>query len=487
MSESIKQKSLVGVGWSAIERFSVQGVNFLIQLVLARLLTPTDYGVVGMLAIFMQVAQTFIDSGFANALIQKKDCTQKDYSTVFYFNLGISSIIYILFFFVSPFVANFYRTEILTDVMRVLSLTLVINALSIVQKTILIKKVDFKTQSAVSLLSAFISGTTGIIMAYRGYGVWALCGQQIVNSICQFVFLQIFVRWRPSLAFSKESFNTLFFFGSKLLLSRLIHTIYKNLYTIVIGRTFSAESLGQYNRAEQFADFPSSNIGEIITRVAYPILSKIQDENDRLIIVYRTTIRYASLIIFPLMIGLLVLAKPLILLLLTEKWEGIIILLQILCLDFMLSHISTLNLNILYVKGRSDLALKLEIIKKTIAIIILVLSIPFGVIGMCWGKVVYGVIATVLNTTFTKRLVGLSFFTQCKDFMPYMFMAAGMGIVVFLTTLLNIPNILQLIIGFLAGVSVYLLLLYIFDRTTLKEVITMAKENVILPLKNKTR
>lgn len=487
MSESIKKASFAGVGWSAIERFSVQGVSFLIQLVLARLLTPSDYGVVGMLAIFMQVAQTFIDSGFANALIQRKECTQKDYSTVFYFNLIISILIYVLFFFTAPLVAKFYRMEILTDVMRVLSITLVINALSIVQKTILIKRVDFKTQSAVSLLSAFISGSVGVFMAYKGYGVWALCGQQIANSVCQFFFLQIFVRWKPARVFSKESFRSLFLFGSKLLLSRLIHTIYRNLYTIVIGRTFSAASLGQYNRAEQFGDFPSSNIGEIITRVAFPILSKIQDENERLINVYRATIRYASILIFPLMFGLLALARPLILLLLTDKWEDVVMLLQILCFGYMLSHVSTLNLNILYVKGRSDLALKLEVIKKTIAIAILFGSIPFGLVGMCIGRVLNSVIATLLNTFYTKKLIGLTFFTQCKDFMPYFIMSALMGGGVYLITVVGFSYLVQLILGFIVGVVLYMLCLYLFDRSTLKDVFVLVKENVIRPLKNRKK
>ncbi len=483
MSESIKKQSTVGVGWSAVERFSVQGVNFIIQLVLARLLTPSDYGVVGMLAIFMQVAQTFIDSGFANALIQRKDCTQKDYSTVFYFNIVISFLIYILFFLTAPFVAHFYRTELLTAVMRVLSLILVINALSIVQKTILIKNVNFKTQSVISLLSAFISGGVGIVMAYKGFGVWALCGQQLTNSVCQFIFLQLFVKWRPSLVFSKASFDSLFFFGSKLLLSRLIHTVYNNLYSIVIGRKFSTISLGVYNRAYQFAEFPSSNIGEIITRVAFPVLSKIQDDNERLINVYRTTIRYASLVIFPLMFGLLALAKPFILLLLTDRWESAILLLRIMCFDFMFSHISTLNLNILYVKGRSDLALKLEIVKKIIAIALLISSIPFGLIGMCIGRVLYSIIATILNTYYTKKLIGLSFFTQCKDFIPYFILSSIMSVGVFLITLLGLPNIIQLALGFVVGAVIYSLCLYLFDRSTLQNVLELVKDNALQPIK----
>ena len=283
MSDSIRNITTNGIGWSAVERFSSQGISFLIQIVLARLLTPSDYGIIGMIAVFLQVSQVFVDSGFANALIQKKECTEEDYSTVFFYNLSVSLIIYILLFVLSPFVANFYNIEIITCVLRVLSLIVIINALIIVQKTILTKKVDFKSQSKTTILSSSISGFIGVFAAYMGYGVLALVIQQLLNGLFQVLALFLIVRWTPRWnLISKESFNHVLNFGSKLLLASLISVLYKNLYTILIGKLFSAKDLGNYSRAESFAIFPSSNIGQIISRVSYPVLSRIQD-NDKLL------------------------------------------------------------------------------------------------------------------------------------------------------------------------------------------------------------
>ena len=266
MSDTIKNQAVKGIAWSAAERFSVQGVTFLVQLVLARLLSPADYGIIGLLVVFIQVAQVFIDSGFANALIQKQKCTTEDYCTVFYYNVLISLAIYVIFFFTAPFVASFYHDELLTKVMRVVSIVIIINSLSIVQKTQLVKNVDFRSQTIVSLLSVIISGTCGIIMAYHDYGVWALCAQQILNSICMLIGYCICVRWIPRLIFSRASFDSLFKFGSRLLIASLISTIYKNLYTLVIGKAYNTAELGNYSRAEQFAMFPSNNLGNIILR-----------------------------------------------------------------------------------------------------------------------------------------------------------------------------------------------------------------------------
>ena len=475
MSSTLKKKAFKGVVWSAIESISVKSITFLIQIVLARLLVPNDYGIIGMLAIFMQIGQVFVDSGFANALIQKKNCTEADYTTVFYYNLGIAFALYLLFFIISPYVATFYKMPLLTNVMRVLSIVLIINALSIVHRTKLIKSINFKSQSIIAFLGALLSGIIGISMAYYGFGVWSLVWQQITNSIFVFLLLVYFTRWKPSFQFSNESFKHLFKFGSRLLGASLLNQIYRNLYTIVIGKKFSAESLGYYTRAEQFAIFPSHTLGSIVVKVAFPTLSIVQDDNQKLNIAYRKIIRLTSFIIFPLMVGVIALAKPFILIVLSAKWSPSIILLQILCLDWMLDHLSGINLNLLYVKGRSDLALRLEIIKKITAVVILFASIPFGLIGMCWGRVLYSVFATIANSFYTKQLISLSFLQQMKDIMPFLFTSFFMGIAIYLSTRPFEQSITQLIVGTVTGLFLYLILSMLFFKGIVKEVFQTLK------------
>ena len=468
MTENLKRKTVSGVMWSAIERFSLQGVQFVMQLVMARLLLPSDYGMIAMLTIFLQIAQAFIDSGFTNALIQKKDRTEVDYSTVFYFNIIIALLFYCILFVSAPLIAKFYNMPDLILVMRVMALSLIILSFSAVHKTKLTIEINFKIQSKITLIAAGISGIIGVGIAYWGYGVWALVYQSILNAMLTTILFNCFYRWKPLKTFSMKSFKRLFSFGSKLLVSGLIHTVYYNLYGIVIGKRFSAAELGYYTRAEQFAILPSYNLSAIITRVTFPILSSIQDDNERLASTYRKYIRLSSYLIFPLMVGLASLANPLVDLFLTEKWNGTVALLQILCFDWMFDHLSGINLNLLYVKGRSDLALRLEIIKKIIAITILLASIPLGIIGMCLGRVLYSLIATYANTYYTNSLIGLSFRTQLKDIIPYLILSLALGGVVYATTYLGLSNIIQLIIGITIGILFYISISYIFKITSLK-------------------
>lgn len=475
MTENLKSKTISGIFWSAVERFSLQGVQFVINIIMARLLLPSDYGMIGMLSVFLLISQTFIDGGFANALIQRKNRTEIDFSTVFYFNVFISILFYILIFISAPLIADFYNMSGLEDVTRVIALSLIISSLSAVHKTKLTIDIDFKTQSKISLTAALISGIVGIWMAYENWGVWALVTQTLINSTLQTVFYYLFSHWFPLKQFSWNSFKTLFSFGSKLLVSSLIHTIYYNLYSIVIGKKFSATDLGYYTRAEQFAIFPSSNVNSIISRVTFPILSSIQDNDERLAFAYRKYIRLASFIIFPLMIGLIVLAKPLIILLLTEKWLGIVVLLQILCLDWMLDHLSIINLNLLYVKGRSDWALRLEIVKKTIATVILFSSIPFGIVGMCWGRVLYSVTAIYLNSHYTKSLIGLSLKTQINDILPSLMVSILMGGVVYCITILFSSSIMQLFVGSIVGVGFYFIISRLCKMDSLVELFSLIK------------
>ena len=479
MAESLKKQTFVGVGWSAIERFSVQGAQFLLQIVLARLLVPSDYGIIAMLAIFLQIAQVLVDCGFANALVQKQQCTNSDYSTVFFFNLGVSVTIYLFFFIIAPYVATFYAIEEITEVMRVIALVVILNSLSIVQRTILVKRVDFKSQSVVTFSATIVSGLFGIYFAYNGYGVWALCFQQLINSFLQAVLYYFFVRWLPSFEFSKESFKDFMGFGSKILVARLISVTYKNLYTLTIGKKYNSEDLGYFSRAEQFAIFPSANIGGIISRVSYPIFSKIQDDDKKLTKAYREIIRYSSFLIFPLMFGLASLADPFIETMLGTKWLSAAPILQILCLDLIWDPISLLNLNLLYVKKRSDLVLKLEVLKKIIAITILVLTLPYGVVVMCWGRVFYSFLAFYINTYYTKKIIGIGFLKQLSDVFPFFMVSLIMGVTVnFVATVFfsTSHSGLQLAVGVLFGVIIYTIITFICFKQMKDELIMLLKK-----------
>lgn len=419
----IKEQSISGFKWSAIERFANQGINFGISIILARLLSPTDFGIVGMLAIFMAISQSIIDSGFSNALIRKKNATEVDFSTVFYFNIIVGIICYCILFIISPWVANFFHIPSLKNILRVMAINVFINSLIVVQTAKLTINIDFKTQSKASLSATVISGIIGVACAYKGYGVWALVTQSIVQVFLNATILWIITKWIPCWTYSWKSFHELFTYGSKLLISGLIHQIYVQMTTLAIGKFYSARDLGYYTRGNQFASLPSSNLTNILQRVTFPILAKLQDDDNKLIEVYRKYIKLTSLIIIFLMILLSFIAKPLILLILTEKWTESIIYLQIFCFALMFDHITMINLNLLQVKGRSDLYLKLEIIKKTISIAILFISIPFGVTAICISRIIYSQIALFINTYYTGKLFGLTYFTQVKDFIPYTIIA----------------------------------------------------------------
>lgn len=335
MSESLKHQAVKGMVWSAVERFSVQGVQFILGIIIARLVSPSEYGLIAMLGIFLAIAQTFIDSGFSSALIQKKDRTDIDYSTAFYFNLAIAVIVYGILFLTAPLIADFYEESQLEVITKWIGLNLIISGFSIVQRAKLTVKLDFKTQAKASLLAVLFSGVVGVVLAYKGFGVWALVIQALLNNLLDTLLLWICTKWMPSFVFSWNSFKTLFSFGSKLLLSGLLHTVYINLYSLVIGRKYSATDVGYYNRAYSLAQFPSINIVGIITRVIYPVQCEMQGDDEQLNRSFIQYLRISCYIIFPLMVGLSVLAKPLVLVLLTEKWLPMSDLLSILCIAYM--------------------------------------------------------------------------------------------------------------------------------------------------------
>ena len=472
MSESLKQKTVKGVFWSSVERFSVQGIQFLVMIIMARLLTPKDYGLVGMVAIFIAVAQSLVDSGFSQALIRKQNRTETDNSTVFYFNIVVGILLYFILFAIAPWVADFYDSPELTALMRVICLSVVFNSLVVVQRALLTVNIDFKTQAKASLTAAIVSGVVGIGMAYSGFSYWSIVAQQLVNLGLNTLLLWIFARWRPRWIYSWNSFRELFTFGSKLLASGLLDVIYRNMYLLVIGKVFTASSLGYYTRAHQFAEFPSSNLTGIIQRVTYPVLCQIQDDDERLALIYRRFLRVSAFFIFPLLVGLSAVAKPLILLLLKEQWLFASTLLQIICFGMMWYPIHAINLNLLQVKGRSDLFLKLEIIKKIMAVIILCITVPMGLVAMCVGQIFSSILCLIINTHYTGKLIQVGFLRQMQDLLPILLLSLGMWLVVYMITLLLLGHLwLQLIGGISAGMIFYVGMAWLFRYPEWKELL----------------
>jgi O-antigen/teichoic acid export membrane protein len=475
LEDDIKNKTIKGVFWSSIERFSAQGIQFILGIVMARLLEPSDYGVIGMLVIFLSISQVFIDSGFSNALIRKQNRTEIDFSTVFYFNIGIGLFFYGLLFFTSPFIARFYNTPVLEDITKIVALNVLFNSLAVVQRAKLTIAVDFKNQAKATFVAVILSGIIGLVMAYTGFGVWALAFQSILNTGLNMVVLWIFVRWRPLKVFSVRSFRELFSFGSKLLVSALIDTAYRNIYTIVIGKKFQAADLGYYTRADQLAQFPSSNITGIFQRVTFPILSGIQHDDERLKSVYCQYLRISAFVIFPLMCGLAGIAEPLIKLILTEKWLGVVPLLRLLSLSFMWYPVHAINLNLLQVKGRSDLLLRLEIIKKGVGVGILCITISFGISAMCVGTIVVSFLALIINTHYTGKIISVGFITQMRDLFPIFLTALSMGVVSYAVSSIFTNYVPGLFCGIVAGIICYFLINIIVKSKELTMVLNLIK------------
>lgn len=416
---NIQNRAINSLLWVSIERFSIQGFQFILSIIIARLVTPTDYGLVAILNVFLALAQTFIDSGFSNALIQKKDRTELDFSTVFYFNLAIGLVVYCILFFTAPYIAAFYDEDLLSPIFKYAGLNLIITSLSLVHRTKLTIDLKFREQAIISLVAMILSGIIGITLAYLGYGVWALVIQTILNNLIASFLYIISIKWYPLLAFSRESFFKLFRFGSKLLYAGLINTLYLNLYSLIVGKWFSPSVLGYYNRASTMAQFASVNISGIVGRALFPILCTRQDSYNDLVTSYWKSVKLLSYIIFPLMFFICSISQDLVLLILGEKWIFCYELLQILCLAYVLTPIMLLSSQYFTSVGRSDFALKSEIWKKIISVCVLVLTFPLGIKWMCWGLVLYEIIDFLIMTFYLKKTFSaITFKEHIRIFLP---------------------------------------------------------------------
>lgn len=449
--DSLKDKTVRGVGWTALDSVASYGISFLVGLVLARLLSPDEYGLIGIITIFIAVFNTIIDSGFSIALIRKPNVTNDDYCTVFFINLGISVVLALLLYFGANGIANYFGREELVSLTQVMSCILIINALGIVQKAKLTKQLDFKSQTKVSIIASSISGVLGIGTALLGMGVWALVVQQVSRQLLNTFLLWTFSRWIPQFRLSLASFKELFGFSWKLLVAQIINTVWAKLYQFVIGKYYSSETLGHYTRAEQFATIFSSNITTIVQRVSLPVMSEIQDNTHRLVAAYRRIIKSTMLLTLVLMFGLAAVAKPMIYVLIGEQWMPCVPFLQILCFSFAFYPLHALNLNMLQVQGRSDILLILQIVKNIIALIPLALGIWVGIYWMLGGSVICGFFDYFVNSYYSGKKLGYTSWQQLKDIGPSSLVASIMAIPVWALSLLPISDYLILPVQLLCG------------------------------------
>lgn len=450
--ESLRTRTVHALFWSFLQAAADRGMQFIIGIVLARLLFPEQFGLIGMLTIFMAVIRMFLDSGFGAALIQKQEVTQSDICSIFYFNILVGLAAAGLLCLAAPWIASFYRQPILTPLTRALSLTIVINSFGLIQNTILTRQINFRTFTKVSLISGALSGTLGIALAARGFGVWSLVVQQVSASLLTTASLWYFSPWRPLLLFSFNSLRNMFGFGSRLLFSGILNSIFENIYLVVIGRLFSAVDLGYFTRAKALNDLPSLTLSEMVGRVTFPVFSSIQDDPVRLKRGLKKALTFLVLVNFPVMIGLAVVARPLVLVLLTDKWLESVPYLQLLCFAGLLYPLHVINLNVLQSLGRSDLFLRLEIIKKILIVINIAVTWRWGISAMIYGMIVTSIIAYYMNSYYNGTLVGYAIGEQVLDLFPYLGAAVVMGTAVYAAGLLPFSNqwsllLVQIIMG----------------------------------------
>lgn len=477
MASNLKAQTKKGLYWTFFNQFSNYGMQFIIGIIMARLLSPEDYGITALPAVFLALANVFVDSGFANALIRKPKLTEKDLSTSFYYSLMVGVACYILLFFFSPVIAKFYNTPILEKLLRITAITFLFTPLGTPQRVILNRNLNFKTPTKINIVTRMVAGILGIVFAYTGFGIWALVISNLFSSISSVVLNWIAVRWVPRAKWSNESFHYLWGYGNKLMLSSIIDTAYKNIAPIFIGKFYTPADLGVYNRALGYANLPSQNVTQTIRSVTFPVLAKMQDDDALLASNYRRMLKAMCFIVFPMMLLLAGLAKPLVMVMLTSKWEGCIVLLQILCFSQMWYPIDAINLNLLQVKGRSDLFLRLEIIKKIIGVTIMSFTLPLGMYCFCYGCIMYSLLEICIDTFYTNKILDLGLCRQIKDIVPTLILSLGMFVL--LLVIVNFVNGYwwQILIGALASFFLYVGGAFLFKFSEFKDINYMLKRH----------
>lgn len=457
MAEGLKEKSITAFLWVVIDKLGGTLVSFIVTVILARLLTPKDFGLLALVVVFFEFSMVFVESGFSPALIREKKLTVADKSTTFIFNLVSACVLYGILFLVAPHISSFYKEPILTSVIRVLGLNIIISSFSIVQRASLIHRVDFRTQTLIRIPAVFISGIIAIYMAFTGFGIWSLVAQLIVKQTVTAISLWLYNPWLPRWLFSRESFTRLFGIGSKILLMALLDKFYKNIYYLLIGKFFSASVLGFYTQANTFVNMTVNHLYEGVRNVSYPVLTKMQDDPIRLKNGYRKFIRLTSFAIIPAIVLLAVLAEPLILSLLGQKWLPTVPFLRLLCLSGVTFHFSNINFNVLLVLGRVDISLKLEIIKKVNITIGILIGIQFGIYGLIIGQVISAYVDLLLNAYYSNKLLGYPLREQILDISQCLIFGFTMGIIVWVTNAMTaFGDRWSLAIGLVLGGLLYL-------------------------------
>ena len=479
MADNLQQKTFSGMIWTFTQHFSLEGFSFIQGIILARLLVPRDYGLIAMTQIFFAIAGVFIDSGFSNALMRKKKRKEIDYSTVFVTNVILTSFFALCLFLSASKIASFYNEPILKDIVRANAILLVFNSINAVQGARLRINLQFKVISFISVVNNVTIGIVTIICAYLGCGVWSLIYPNFLAPFLKYYLYWYYQRWRPLINFSWKIWKEYFSYGSKLLISSLLDRIWTNIYPLLIGKLYSAADLGYFSRARGYASLPAHTFQGVLGSVTFPILCSIQDDDARLRVAYRKLIRVSGYIVFPLLMGLAALAKPFVFVLITDKWAASIPYLVVICFSAMLRPIHVLNLNLLQVKGRSDLFLKLEIIKKILALLVLLFTMRFSVLIMCVGSVFVSYLTLYINTYYTGKLIQVGFLLQLKDLLPSFLYSFSMGALVYASTLL-IPSMwIQLFVGVFIGIAYYLSISALFQSSELAYVKMLLRDNLL--------
>ncbi|MGL5317888.1 MAG: lipopolysaccharide biosynthesis protein [Bacteroidales bacterium] len=476
---TLKKKTATALIWNLVDRLLSQFSYFVTGLILAKLLSVTDFGLVGALSLFVALSSIFIEGGFSSALIRKQDATEKDYSTIFYINMLVSILLYALLYIVSPFIADFYDQPQLVNIGRVLFLSLIFNSAGLIQNTLLSKDVNFRLQTIANISSLILSGGITIFLAYKGYGVWALVYQTLSISIIKTAFLWISSSWRPRLVFSLNSIRSMFSYSTNLLGSQFINTIFLNIYSLIIGRFFSVQELGYYAQAQKMNDMAVSVLNNPVQTATFPIFSMIQDDQARLVNAFRKTMRFAMFLCFWFLPMLVLMSRPLLLFLIGEKWANSVPFLQLLAVGGVFTILAALVNNFVRVCGRTDLLFRLEIAKLILAISILVCTIPYGAIVVVIGQAVAKILIAVMNMYFIGREIHYSLQQQSKDIAPYMGIAIVAIVVSYLVSYFITGNFLLLMVQGLVYTLVYLGLAYKGNSVIMKEMLNY------LPLKKK--
>lgn len=481
-NRDLNSRTIKALIWSFTELVSKQGIQLIIQIILARLLLPEHFGMIGMITIFIALSTTFVQSGLDQALIRESNPGKEDYSTVFYFNFIISIIIYIVLFMTSPMIADFYGEPQLVIIIRVMMLVVIINSFAVIQRVILIRKVDFKTQTKISLISGVSSGIIAICVALLGMGVWSLVIQQLTSRLIEALLLILSNQWFPSLKFNIRLFKKYFNFGYKLLLSGLLDTVYKNIYFVIIGKVYPATQLGYYTNAQKLSDTSSQSVSQAIQKVTYPVLSSIQQDPLKLASKYKRIIKMTSFLFFPVMMVIVAIAPNLIPFVLGEKWIPSIIYFQLLCIAGIFYPIHALNLNVLKVKNRSDLFLTLEIMKKVIFTLLITIAIIFGnsIEALISASIIQAFIALFINTYYSGREIGYTLRLQIRDMLPAFIISVTVCFIVyfagiFLTTWLFVTLIIQIILG----ITIYILLSALFNKNEFNYIVKLFNKRLI--------